>query len=161
MLGCSGRLRVSWIYTQKMYINLDEEFHCGKGILIYLIPSSCLATFSLDGGFIYAINYDQELCILDPLSVKVLSKRKIDEFGNISHMIPTQMMQLTSEIMVIGSICKDPEGQIENSTPYLLVLCGDLLDAQSKLSFTPFQMSLSPEKMPDFRFHYVKERYLL
>lgn len=124
----------------------------------YSTASFLVATFSLDGGIIYAINYHQELFLIDPLNAQVVSKRKLDGFGNT----PTQMMQLTPEIMVIGSICSGPEEQIESSTPYLFVMYGDLLDAQAKLNFFLFQMNsnqiMHPEKLPDFRFHYVKER---
>jgi len=129
------------------------------------MTSFFLATFSVDGEVIYAINYHQELFTLDPLKAQIISKRKIDEIGDISSVIPTQMMQVTPEIMVIGSMCKAPQEQLESSTPYLLILSGDLLDPQAKLKLVRFKMNLlgriSPEKLPDFRFHYVKERYCI
>ncbi len=124
-----------------------------------------IATFSVDGGLIYAMNYHKELFFIDPMNAQIVSKRKIDELETIFTTIPTQMMQISPRIMVIGSLCKSLQDPIENSNPYLLLLCGDLLDPDARFSSYNFKMHLSqaikPEKLPDFRFHYVKERQLL
>jgi len=133
-------------------------------ILIYFTTSLILATFSLDGSVIYAINDHQELFLIDPLNVQILFKRRINELGISSDMIPTQMMQVTSNIMVIGCLCKSSQEQIEDSTPYLLILTGDLLNPEAKMDLKSSSMisgqirKINPEKLPDFRFHYVKER---
>ena len=118
----------------------------------------------MDGGIVYAINYHQELCIIDPLSAQILFKRRITELGSSSEIIPAQMMQVTSDIMAIGCLCKPSQEQIEDSTPYLLILTGNLLDSQAKMDLKTFPMTLernrkiNPENPPDFRFHYVQER---
>lgn len=119
----------------------------------------------MDGGLIYAINYHQELFIIDPLNVQIVSRRKIVELETTSTIISIQMMQISPKIMVIGSLTKSLQDPIENSVPYLLLLSGDLLDPNAGFNRVDFKMHLSqaikPERLPDFRFHYVKERQLL
>jgi len=121
----------------------------------------------VDGGLIYAINYRQELFIIDPMNVQIVSKRKIDDLQTTFTTFPTQMMQITPNITVIGSLCKSRPYPYEDFVPYLLILAGDLLDPNARFNIVPLKMHLSQrvdlDKLADirFHFHYVKERQLL
>lgn len=119
----------------------------------------------MDGGLIYAINYHQELFMIDPGNAQIIGRRKIEELKNSSQIISIQMMQIDPNILLIGSLFKEPDEKIERSTPYLLILFGDLMDPQAKLNFLPFEMNCSQiinsKRLPNFCFHYVRERYLL
>ncbi len=153
----SGKLGIHFSSGEEKFSPLEERFYCGWFLSIFhrFIFS---ATFSINGAIIYGINYRQELCIIDPLNAQILSKRKIDELKTPSETIPIQIIQVTPKVMAIGALCG---GHIESSIPHLLLLCGDLLDPQAKINLTLFEMPLSqsmhPQKLPDFRFHYVKE----
>ena len=126
--------------------------------------SFLLATFSLDGGVIYAINYHQELLLIDPITAMIISKRKIDELKDFQTVISIQMMQIDPKLIVIGSLCKSPSEGFGSSIPYLFVLSGDLLSPEAKIDLISFKMSLKgkidPEKLLYFRFLYVNPLYI-
>ena len=61
-----------------------------------------IANFALNGTKIFAMNTKQELCVLHPVSLKILTKGRISETSN-NNFIVTSIIQLTDQVIVLGS----------------------------------------------------------
>jgi len=123
------------------------------------------AAFSVNGREIYAINENQELCIIDfcgDFGNQTVLKRKIPGLDeDPQKVISNHILQITPYILAIGSIIKTTE----IIKPYLHIICGDLLDLDSQLKIKEFYLpkleSLGLGDPIIFRSVFIKERQLL
>ncbi len=113
-----------------------------------------IATFSLDGKYIYAINKQQEICKINLQESKIVMKRTLEGLSNPEEVISTHLQQVTPWIFAIGSVIK--------TEPYFHLVYGDISGQEEELKIKAFEMPLIEtfdiEKPVIFRTLYVKER---
>jgi len=153
-LDNQGKLRIHHVQEKVQEVLNSEDIYTS-------------ATFSLDGRYIYAINKDQEICIINfhrELENKIVLKRVIPGL-DAKTMISTHILQIPSNMLIIGSIERTIEDLNEITKLYLHVICGDISDHNSELKIKEFNVSklesLDHKHPIIFRSFYVKERQLL
>ena len=127
-----------------------------------------IATFSLDGKYVYAINEKQEICQIDLQDTRIIMKRTINGLSNPEEVISSHIQQLAPGIFVIGSMMKrkveNPEDE-KDFKPCLSIISGDISNSKAEIKMNLYEMPLLKEaeqkKSLMFRSLFVKERQLL
>lgn len=94
--------------------------------------------------------------------MEIRMKRKIVELSDRTRAESTHILQITPDLLAVGSFCKAPSDPFEDSVPIMHLLYGNFLDPYANLKIYGYNMSLksrlSPDHPPVFRFTYIKER---
>ena len=135
-------------------------------------------TFSNDGERIFAINTQNELCILDPRSLQTLSKRQIPEFDHYNKICAAHIFQIDHNKIAIGAFyglpsehecdCglnhEDEEDYYEELHSIVFIISGDFLAPDSQLRTYSYQMDtlrgMNLEFLPSWKFKYCNDLYI-
>ncbi len=124
----------------------------------------CIATFSLDGREIYAINDKQEICKIDLEELRLVNKRAIKELSDPEEIKSSHIKQVTPWTFAIGSVRKVKNERNKGiSEPCLHIISGDISDQKEELKIQVFKMPIkseymSPSQSVIFSSLYIKER---
>jgi len=124
-----------------------------------------IATFSLDGRYIYTINSQQEICTIDLQDFSLVRKRRVEGLSNPEEVISSHIQQLTQWVFAIGSMIKikveNPEDEA-SFKPCLHVIFRDISDPKKeprkRVYEIPISESASPSQSVIFRSLCIKER---
>ena len=154
-----------WRYAKKKSLKKEK---CSAVVRIErneLGKWSFLASFSLDGNYIYTINEKQEICKIYLGDLKIAMKRRIEGLSNPEEVISSHIQQVTPKIFAIGSVIRTEVENPEqaNFKAYLHLVCGDFADLKEELGVkkfeTPLLEAFDPKRPLVFRTLYIKERY--
>jgi hypothetical protein len=156
-LDDKGILRLHSVKEKTMKeVREGEAFRSGNFSNLLRYEMTSIATFSLDGRFIYAINEKQEVCKIDLQDSKIVMKRKIEGLSNPEEVMSSHIQQVTPWMLAIGSVMKFGG----NLKPYLHLVYGDISDQKEELKIKTLEMATFDTQKPViFRTLYIKERY--
>ena len=99
---------------------------------------------------------------MDPVSLQIISKRKLNELSDTSQAESSYIFQITPSTIAVGSYCKGKTEPFESSVPSLHLISGNFFDPNASLNSLYFHMPMvrvfNPDKPPVFRFSYLPER---